>query len=70
MSAVAAVRLQEESAVQAPDFSLIAAREAFGELEGWAMSDQTLRLPEHEVVRLPLLAGHSRLGGCKQELPI
>lgn len=49
MTTVAAVRLQEVSAVQPPDFSLCAARKAFADLEGWAMSEQTLRLPEHEV---------------------
>ena len=49
MSAVAAVRLQGESAVQGPDSSLSAARKAFGELEGWAMSEAAMALPEHEV---------------------
>jgi len=32
-----------------PDFSLAAARSAFGDLEGWAMSDEACGLPEHEV---------------------
>ncbi len=49
MSAAALERLQRESAVQAPDFSLSAARKAFSDLEGWAVSDEALALAEHEV---------------------
>ena len=44
-----AVRLSVVSADGAVDFSLIAARAAFGKLEGWAMSEEACALPEHEV---------------------
>lgn len=44
-----AVRLPLVSADDAVDFSLAAARAAFGKLEGWAMSEEACALPEHEV---------------------
>jgi hypothetical protein len=44
-----AVRLPVVSADEAVDFSLVAARAAFGDLEGWAMSEEACALPEHEV---------------------
>ena len=46
-----AVRLPMVSSDRAPDFSLVAARKAFGELEGWVMSAEACGLPEHEVER-------------------
>lgn len=46
-----AVRLPMVSSDGSLDFSLVAARTAFGELEGWVMSAEACGLPEHEVER-------------------
>ncbi len=49
MSAMTAIGLMKASAEPVPDLTLFKARKAFGDLEGWIVSEGAMALAEHEV---------------------
>jgi len=49
MNTAEAIGLYNESAAQAPDFTVLRARKEFNDMENWALSTEALNLPEHRV---------------------